>query len=115
MSILFDLNVLEKIVQSPFVWAILCLIVAMIYFQTNKADVARLRKQADSRERSITKLYEEHKKESNLREEKLMNHLEKTTHTLENIEKGLSNLESKIEGGFSEVWEQIDSLKKKKG
>jgi hypothetical protein len=41
-----------------------------------------------------------------------MNHLEKTTTTLGHIEKGLSKLENKIDGGFKEIWEQIDSIKK---
>jgi predicted Holliday junction resolvase-like endonuclease len=107
-----DLTLLEKLVQSPFLWSILCLVVAIVYYRKNESEVQRLRKQSDTREKSITKLYEDHKKESNLREEKLMTHLERTTVTLEHIEKGLSKLENKIDGGFKEIWEQIDTLKK---
>jgi septal ring factor EnvC (AmiA/AmiB activator) len=103
---------LETLVQSPFLWSILCLLAVYFFYKQNTAEVDRLRKQNDTREKSITKLYEDHKKEANTREEKLMNHLEKTTTTLGHIEKGLSKLENKIDGGFKEIWEQIDSIKK---
>lgn len=103
---------LEELVQSQFLWAILCLIAVVFFYKKNNEEVNRLRKQNDSRERSITKLYEDHKREANAREEKLMNHLEKTTQTLEHIEKGLSKLENKIDSGFKEIWDQIDTMKR---
>lgn len=107
-----DIEMLEKVVQSPFLWSILCLIVAITYFRNNESNVKRLQKQADGREKSVTKLYEEHKKESREREDKLMNHLEKTTETLQNIEHGISKLEGRMNGGFNDIWEQIDTIKK---
>lgn len=110
---MIDLSLLETIVQSPFLWSILALVLAIVYYRRNETEVSRLRKQTDSREKSLIKLYEDHKRESNFREEKLMNHLEKTTETLEHIEKGLTKLESKMDVGFEAIWEQIDTLKKK--
>ena len=107
-----DLAIFEQIVQSPFSWSILCLIAVSIYYRNNQTSLNRLQNQADAREKAITKLYEDHKKESARREERLMSHLEKTTETLENIEHNLTNLENKIDGGFSEVWDHIQSLKK---
>lgn len=107
-----DLALLEKIVQSPFVWSILCLVVATVLYRRNEAEVVRLRKQSESRERSITKLYEDHKTESKLREEKLMAHLERTTETLQHIEQGVTKLESKIDGEFGAVWEKLDTLER---
>lgn len=108
---MIDLALLEKIVQSPFLWSILCLIIAIAYYRKNETEVSRLRKQSDSREKSLVKLYEDHKKESNIREEKLMNHLDKTTETLGHIEKGLTKLESKMDVGFKDIWDQIDTLR----
>lgn len=102
---------LEKIVQSPFLWSLLCLVAVLTYYKSSQVQTARLQRQADAREKAITKLYEDHRKESNLREEKLMTHLDKTTQTLGHIEQGLSKIENKMDGGFQEVWEQIESIK----
>lgn len=107
-----DVVLLEKIVQSPFVWSILCLVVVIVFYRRNEDEVNRLRKHSDTREQSLIVLYEEHKAESKVREEKLMIHLEKTTETLSHIEQGLSNLEKKIDGGFQDVWEQIETMKR---
>lgn len=107
-----DIAALEKLVQSPFLWSILCLLVVSVYYRGKTSEINRLQTQSDEREKSIAKLYDVHKKESNVREERLMKHLEKTTTTLQHIEKGLTKLENKIDGGFKEVWEQIDNIKK---
>lgn len=107
-----DLASLESIVKSQTMWSILCLIVVVFFYRKNEEEINRLRRQNDQREKSITKLYEDHKRESLQREEKLMNHLERTTETLEHIQRGLTKLENKIDGGFKEIWEQIDSIKK---
>ena len=107
-----DIALLEKLVQSPFVWSILCIVVVVVFYRKNENEVARLRKHSDARETSIVDLYEVHKMEANRREEKLMTHLEKTTNTLSHIEKGLTKLENKIDGGFQDVWDQIDTLRK---
>lgn len=107
-----DITILESIVQSQTVWAILCLIVVVFFYRKREEESNRLRVQADEREKRIQKLYENHKQESKIREDKLMNHLEKTTDTMQNIQKGLTRLENRIDGGFQEIWDQIDSLKK---
>lgn len=105
-----DIVLLESIVQSPFVWSMLCLIAVAVYYRNNDKQLLRLQNLADAREKAITKLYEDHKKDSIKREEKLMNHLEKTTDTLEQIQHNLSNLETQIDGGFREVWDKIANL-----
>lgn len=87
----------------------------MVYYKQNSREVDRLKSKADDREQSITNLYETQKTESNEREERLMIHLEKTTTTLQHIEVGLNKLETKIDGGFKEVWEQIDNIKRQGG
>lgn len=113
-----DIVFLEKLVQSQFVWAIACVIVTIIFYRNFKEYVARLVKSSDQREKNVAKLYEESKKESKereaqiladsrQREEKLMNHLEKTTDTLQGIEQGLSKLEKKMDNGFQDVWDHI--------
>lgn len=106
---------IEKLVQSQFLWAILCILAVIFFYRKTNEETNRLRKQNDTREKSITKLYDDHRKEATVREEKLMNHLEKTTQTLEHIEKGISKLEYRVDGGFKEIWEQIDTIKKGEG
>lgn len=105
-----DIAFLEKLVQSPFLWSILCIIVAVTFFKAIQMEAERLRTQSDAREQSVIKLYEDHKQESTAREERLMNHLDKTTDTLQHIEQGLNKLEGKMDGGFEKVWERIDKI-----
>jgi hypothetical protein len=104
---LMDMKTFEDIASSQYVWAIICFI--MVYFSVKffKGHLDDLRKSSESREQKVYELYEDHRKESIDRENRLMAHLEKTGDTLISIEKSLSNLDERIDSGFSEVWKYI--------
>ncbi len=121
------IDLAEGLVQSEFVWAILCIAVGYVFYLRTIEETTRLRKQNDARENKLNKMYEDHrveannreerlKQEANAREEKLMSHLDKTTETLSQIERGLkegiTKLEDKMDGGFKEIWEQIGTITK---
>jgi hypothetical protein len=103
-----DLAMLEKLVSSQFVWSILCLIVVIFSARALKVYISELKRDNSAREQKITDLYESHRKESASREKKLMDHLERTTVTLQNIEKSFGSLEHKMQEGFQEVWKHLD-------
>lgn len=115
---MIDIALLESIVQSPFVWSLLTLILAYMFYKNQQTQKAEMRShydaaqaKADAREQAITKLYEDHKVEANEREAKLMKHLDRTSETMRGIEKGINKLESRVDGGFNDIWAHINQLR----
>lgn len=110
-----DFTLLEKVVSSQFTWAILCLIAVIFFYRKmdandKKSDATILKLQEDNkvREDQLFALYEANKKEAAQREKRLMDHLERTTDTLQKIETNLTNLENSMDEGFKDIWRQID-------
>jgi uncharacterized protein HemX len=95
-----DVKTAEHIAQSQFVFGILFImlllggITAAIWLFKN------LRDENNEREKQLKQFYDDQKAESKEREQRLMEHLERTTEaqeemarTLEKVQSGLSNLE----------------------
>ncbi|MFS6068808.1 hypothetical protein STV75_08015 [Streptococcus agalactiae] len=68
----------ERIAQSPFVWAILFILLFMIV-------VGYLVRTSDKREKKLMDFHDQSKSESNKREEWLKGHLDKNTEQLQDI------------------------------
>lgn len=91
-----DLRVIESIVQSQFVWAILCIVVAIVLYRASIIYIQDLKVESNSREKRLVELYEKQRSESVGREERLMTHLERTTDTLDTINDRLEDLDREI-------------------
>ncbi|MED0738999.1 hypothetical protein [Aneurinibacillus thermoaerophilus] len=121
-----DLKTAQQIAQSQYVFSILFI---FLFFSVIGACVwlfNNLRKENGEREKKIMEMHEkrekellqtnlEYKLESKEREQKLMEHLERTTEaqkemsqTMEKVQQGLSTLETNIK----DVWMEIKHLKK---
>ena len=102
-----SLSLLESIVQSQFTWALLCLMVVWVFYRKMENNSKDLKEENTRRELQIVSMYEEHKQEAGQREERLMTHLERTTDTLEMMEKNLQKLDEKMDKGFKDVWDHV--------
>lgn len=105
-----DIATLEKIASSQYVWAILFIAALFIAYKALKKYISELKSDSIKQQQMIIDLYESHKKESQLREKKLMEHLDRTAKTLDSIEKSISKLELGVEKGFSDVWSHIKRI-----
>lgn len=97
-----DVKTAYEIAASPYVFAILFIVVLFTFYKW------------------INKNYDEHKKDSKEREDKLFNQLEKTNDTqtkivtsLEKIESNLGTLEKRMDSGFRDVWDHLDQMDNK--
>jgi len=105
-----DLISLEKIVQSQFVWAILCIAVVVIMYKALMRYIEDLKKENQARESKVMDLYDKQRTEGMDREERLMAHLERTTDTLISINDNLENLEKEIGNvhlRIDDVWKEV--------
>lgn len=121
-----DVKTVQQIAQSQYVFSILFV---FLFFSVIGAVVwlfNNLHKENREREKKITEMHEkrekellqmnlDYKQESQVREQKLMDHLEQTTQaqkelsqTMEKVQQGLSTLEMNVK----EVWMEIKHLKK---
>lgn len=107
-----DIGTVERVASSQFVFAILFIFllfgvakVFLSYFKTVKDEAAQ-------REKALINLYEQQRADSKSREENLMAHLDKTTKSLEGIEKNLTNLEQKMNAGLSDIWNHLEDSRK---
>lgn len=87
---------ISDIASSQFVWAILCISLAAYVLR-------EMRKDSVSRENNLINLYEESRLESKNREDKLMDHLERsneaqsqTATTLEAIQDHLGKIDDRV-------------------
>lgn len=87
----------HEIATSQVVWAILCIILAA-------AVIREMRKENVKRESDLVGLYEDYRAESKQREEKLMDHLERsnesqeqTTTALQSVNVTLRTMEGRID------------------
>lgn len=101
-----ELSIIEKIVSSQFVWAILCIIVVVVLYKAVVSYVKELKAENVKREDNLLDLYEKQKEESVAREERLMAHVEKTTETLSHINDNLEHLEEEM----ARVHRRIDGI-----
>lgn len=79
----------EKIAQSQFAWAILFIMFFLFM-------IRYLIRTSDKREKKIMDLHEQSKADSNRREERLMNHLEKTTEKLSAITHEIGGIQKEM-------------------
>ena len=86
----------ERIAQSQVVWAILFILLFGIV-------IRYLITTSDKRETKLMEFHEQVKEESNKREDRLMNHLEKTTAELGAITREIGGLKEEIGGLKEEV------------
>ncbi|UTI42092.1 hypothetical protein [Niallia sp. RD1] len=87
---------ITQVASSQFVWAILCITLAAVV-------IREMRKDNVTRESSLINLYEESRVESKVREDKLMEHLERsndaqvqTAKTLEAIQDHLGKIDDRV-------------------
>ncbi|RSI88450.1 hypothetical protein [Streptococcus mitis] len=79
----------EKIAQSQFAWAILFIMLFLFV-------IRYLIRTSDKREKKIMDLYEQSKINSNKREDRLMNHLERTTEKLSAITHEIGGIQKEM-------------------
>lgn len=79
----------EKIAQSQFAWAILFIMLFLFV-------IRYLIRTSDKREKKIMDLYEQSKVNSNKREDRLMNHLERTTEKLSAITHEIGGIQKEM-------------------
>ena len=82
------------------IWTLLAILLLLYVIKTG-----------DIREERMIKENKERERESKIREEKLMDHLNKTNESHEKIATSMENLENRMEDGFNKVWERIDKYK----
>ncbi|AKQ08597.1 holin family protein [Bacillus phage vB_BceS-M2] len=109
-----EITMIEKIAGSQFVWAIVAIGLGYGIYRAGKAFITNIQEQNTKREEQLFELYEKQKKDSDKRERdikaearerelesrmnqnKLMEHLEKTTETMENISISLESLQEEM-------------------
>lgn len=87
-----------EIATSQVVWAILCIVLAAVV-------IREMRVENIKRENNLINLYEEYRKESKIREQQLMAHLERSNESqeqtitvLQSINSTLDALEVRVDG-----------------
>lgn len=106
-----EVSTIEKIVSSQYVWAILFLLTMVGAVRFLQWYIKNVKKDSERREAALINLYEQQRSDSQGRENKLMVHLEKTTTSLEGIEKNLSGLEMKLNQSLNDIWKHLDDRK----
>ena len=93
----------EKIAQSQFAWAILFIMLFLFM-------IRYLIRTSDKREKKIMDLHEQSKADSNRREERLMNQVEKTTEKLSAITHEIGGITHEIGGIQKEMVRMNDRM-----
>jgi uncharacterized protein YoxC len=112
-----NLKTIEAIVSSQFVWAILCIIGIIFAYRVVKKYIEDLKTENQKREEKVLEIYETQKSESKEREERLMCHVEKTTETLNGINKTLETIQGDVRhvnGRVDDVWQHVSTIRKEK-
>lgn len=115
-----EVQLLEGIVSSQYVWAILCLVIGVTYYRMMKSNATKMEEKNDKKEQDLQNFYAQEREESKERELNLMNHLERsnetherTAETLNKIEESLHSLDSKMQkmdNGINDIWKRIDEI-----
>jgi uncharacterized protein HemX len=98
-----DITLIERIVSSQFVWAIIAIAIGFLFYKEIKQRLDTQKEENAKREEQLIKLYETQKSESREREERLMCHIEKTTETLTMIDTKMEKMDARID----DVWKKI--------
>lgn len=85
----FSVDEAERIATSQAVWAIL-------FIMLFGAVILYLIRTSEKREAKLMEFHEQSKNESNVREERLLNHLEKTTNQLGEISNTIGDIQSEM-------------------
>lgn len=93
----------ERIATSQASWAILFILLFGVV-------IAYLIKMSENREKKLIEFYEKSKVESNIREDRLLNHLEKSTEKLGEI----SNTIGDIQGELVRMSNRMESIERNK-
>ena len=93
----------ERIATSQAVWAILFIILFGFV-------VGYLIRTSEKREKKLMDFHEQSKAESNVREERLLNHLEKTTNQLGEIANTVGDIQSEM----VRISDRMESIEKRK-
>lgn len=97
-----DYQVFSEIATSQVVWAILCILLAI-------AVIREMRKENVRRENDLINLYEDHRKESKQREERLMDHLDRSNESQEQTAEALKSIRSTL----TTMEGRVDRMEKK--
>lgn len=107
-----EVGIAEKIASSPAAWAILFILLLIGAARFLQWYIKSVKVDSERRESALITLYEQQRTDSASREKQLMTHLDKTTKSLEGIEKNLTGLEQKLNKGLSDIWRHIDDNQK---
>lgn len=107
-----DVKTAEQIAQSQYVFGILFILLFLLVIVGTRHFVIALQKKNDQREQELREWYAEQRRESREREQRLMQHLERTTETLEKIERSVVTLEHNTHQSFKEIWRQLNGRDK---
>jgi uncharacterized protein (DUF58 family) len=97
-----------QIAQSQYVFGILFILLFLGVILAAVWLFRNLRDENAEREAQLKAFYDEQRAESREREKRLMEHLDKTTGTLEKIQQGVAALESSVK----DVWDEVKFLKR---
>lgn len=92
----------ERIATSQAVWAILFIILFGLV-------IGYLMKMSEHREKKLLEFYDKSKNESNIREERLLNHLEETTNKLGDI----SSIVENVQGEMVRMNARLENIERK--
>ncbi|MFA9457442.1 hypothetical protein ACERJO_11825 [Halalkalibacter sp. AB-rgal2] len=97
-----EYQVVSEIATSQVVWAILCILLAI-------AVIREMRKENVRRETDLINLYEDHRRESKQREERLMDHLDRSNESQEQTAEALKSIRSTL----TTMEGRVDRMEKK--
>ncbi|MFD2613527.1 hypothetical protein [Paenibacillus gansuensis] len=103
-----DVKTAQSIAESQYVFAILFILLLFVVFAVTKKLLTSLQEENKEREKQLQAIYAEQKLESKEREQKLMDHLDRTGETLEKIQQGMVALEHNMQQNFKEVWSELN-------
>lgn len=108
-----EMQLLEGVVSSQYVWAILCLVIGVTYYRMMKTNATKMEEKSEKKEAELQNFYAEQREESKEREMSLMNHLERSNDSQEKIVDSLERIENRMNKGFSEVWTHLGEIDKR--
>lgn len=107
---------IQSIASSEVVFALLFIFGLFVVGRYVVQFIAEMKDENTHRETQIIDLYKEQIANSNNREVELMKHLEKNTEqlgniadTLNDVQRNLSKLESRVDDNFKDVWKELGS------
>lgn len=107
---------IQSIASSEVVFALLFIFGLFVVGRYVVQFIAEIKDENTHRETQLIDLYKEQITNSNNREVELMKHLEKNTEqlgniadTLNDVQRNLSKLESRVDDNFKDVWKELGS------